>query len=302
MEIPKGPSSMLESPLQKKASGRTSAPSSPSRSSRASSPLRVPSPVRPDLVVQPSGSVILLPDLSTPVPNTGAGITSEGTVAPESEVHHAGVDMSAPDANKDLGISHSDADQEKFKTPEKSEQEKEVPPSPKPATTPPKTASPSPKPATPQAEQGGKKLTASDIGLQKRPRPSSSADSPARKRLATSSSAQSVPTSGTGLDLQVHKPAAAVRPGQISARTKSGGSLGSLETWAQDWNAADMGTDEVSSQMTDNPRLTPHPLGGYALCRQMLAVRKQVQAGEKMLNELSLNIEVSSFFRLPSCF
>ena len=59
-----------------------------------------------------------------------------------------------------------------------------------------------------------------------------------------------------------------------------------------------MEATEVSSLMIDNPRPTPHPLGGYALCRQMLAVRKQVQVGEKMLNELSLNIEVSSFFRL----
>ena len=195
MEVPKGPSSMLDSPLRKKAPGQTSAPPSPTRTSRASSPLKIPSPIRPDLVVQPSGSVILLPDSSTPVPDTGAGITSEGTVAPEFEVHHAGADMSALDANMDLGISHIDADQEKVKTPEKPEQVKEARPSPKPATPPPKTASPSSKPATPppkqitpQAEQGGKRLTASDIGLQKRPRPSSSENSPAKKRLATSSS------------------------------------------------------------------------------------------------------------------
>ena len=195
MEVPKGPSSMLDSPLRKKVSGRTSAPSSPFRTSRPSSPLKMPSPIRPGLVVQPSGSVILLPDLSTPVPDTGAGITSEGTVAPELEVHHARVDMSAPE-NTDLGISHTDADQTKAKTLEKPEQEKEAPPLPKPATPPPKTASPSPKPATsppkqttPQAEPGGKKLTASDIGLQKRPRPSSSETSPAKKRLAKSSSA-----------------------------------------------------------------------------------------------------------------
>ena len=63
-----------------------------------------------------------------------------------------------------------------------------------------------------------------------------------------------------------------------------------------------METDEVSSQTIDNPRPTPHPLGGYALCRQMLAMRKQVEIGEKMLNELSLNIEVSSFFRLRALF
>ena len=222
-------------------------------------------------------------------------------MAPEPEVHHAGADVSAPD-NTDLGISHTDAEQTKTKTPEKPEQEKEVPPSPKPATPPPRTASPPPpKQTMPQADPGGKKLTASDIGLQKRPRPSSSETSPAKKRLALSSSAQSAPTSGSGLDLQPHKTAAdgsrnaaeAVRPGQISALTKSGGSLGSLENWAQDWNDADTETDEISSQMIRNPRPTPHPLGGYALCRQMLAVRKQMQAGEKMLNELSLNIEVN---------
>ena len=63
-----------------------------------------------------------------------------------------------------------------------------------------------------------------------------------------------------------------------------------------------MDMDEVSSQMTDNPRPTPHPLGGYALCRQMLAVRKHMQVGEKMLNELSLNIEVNFLFRLPTLF
>ena len=60
--------------------------------------------------------------------------------------------------------------------------------------------------------------------------------------------------------------------------------------------------DKVSSQMAGDPRLTPHPLGGYALCRQMLAVRKHMQVGEKMLNEVGLNIEVSFLFRLPTLF
>ena len=306
---------MMESPLRKKPPGRSSAPSSPSRTSRASSPVEVPPPVRPNLVVQPSGSVIVLPDSSAPVPDIGAGLTSEGNVAPELEVHHAGVDMSAPDSDMDPGISHTDAGLEKTKTPEEPEQEKEAPSSPKPATPPPQTASASSKPATPPQKQttpeaapGGKKLTASDLGLLKRPRPSSSATSPALKRQATSSPVQSAPTTGTGLELELHQPAAGgnekatetARPGQVSARKENGDSLGSLENWAQEWNDADM--DEVSSHTTDNPRPTPHPLGGYALCRQMLAVRKQVHAGEKMLNDLSLNIEVSSFLRLRFFF
>ena len=105
MEVPADATSMLDSPnIRKRTSGQTSAPTSPSRTSRPSSPLQAVTQVRPNLVKQPSSSVILLPDASMLAPDIGAGVTNEGNVAPEREVHHAGADLSTSDI--EIGRAH----------------------------------------------------------------------------------------------------------------------------------------------------------------------------------------------------
>ena len=62
--------------------------------------------------------------------------------------------------------------------------------------------------------------------------------------------------------VQVRTPSA--EDGYIARRTESGHSLGSLQGYADEWNAVDLG--EVSS----NPRLVqPHPAGLSSLSRQL---------------------------------
>src|SRR4051794_36380392 len=124
MESPKGASSMLDSPLRKKTASHSSAPPSPSWMSR-------PPSHAADISQQASGGVILPPESFILVPDIGAGVTSEGNVAPEHEVHHAGADMPALDIERDLGASDIGAEHQQAKTPEKPEQEKDHVGSPK---------------------------------------------------------------------------------------------------------------------------------------------------------------------------
>src|SRR3954468_161478 len=94
-EIPKGGTSMRESLIRKRTVSHSSAPPSPSRGSRPPSPAM-------DISKPASGGVIPPPESSGPAPDIGAGMSNEGNVAPELEVHHVGADTSAPNIERDL--------------------------------------------------------------------------------------------------------------------------------------------------------------------------------------------------------
>src|SRR3954471_20260109 len=80
-----------------------------------------------------------------------------------------------------------------------------------------------------------------------------------------------------------------LRPRQISMKTRSGGSMGSLiSPWVRRWNEPDMDPEEVSSQL----KSSNHPQDGNLLGRQMLSVREHIQASERMLDDLIHNIAV----------
>ena len=72
--------------------------------------------------------------------------------------------------------------------------------------------------------------------------------------------------------------------GFVTTRTLSGRSLGSLNHYSMDWNAADMG--EVSS---GNPQPTPHPAGPSALAQKMHQVKVAVIEADKTAGVIILS-------------
>src|SRR4051794_7978958 len=79
-------------------------------------------------------------------------------------------------------------------------------------------------------------ITSAYLGLQKRARPSSAGSSAIRKRQATGSSVPTKPTAGENKDAAAHEENVGaevqlmeiIRPRQISTRSRSRGSMGSL--------------------------------------------------------------------------
>lgn len=183
-----------------------------------------------------------------------AGQLSAGLTAPEREIVP---DTSAPERDDDSSAASMNAGTENTETPEE-------PAQPLPEVQQQPTASPT-QPSlqpTPPAQQ---------------PKKPAKADTPAQAMTPQA------PAVSHSKDIMLHTSKAATalsakmvpRLGQVSTRTKSGESLGSLGAYATEWNDADMG--EVSSGLTRDRQIIIDPTGPTPLTDKMLRLKKAMQ-------------------------
>jgi hypothetical protein len=85
----------------------------------------------------------------------------------------------------------------------------------------------------------------------------------------------------------------ALQAGQITEKTQSGQSLGSLEKYASDWNSTDL--CEVTSGLSKDWEPIADPRGPMPIAQQLLRFKKAMHEHDMAWYDVDKNITVNSY-------